>query len=414
MIDAIDSIGTRIHHPGRKVICMIIKPKVRGFVCVTAHPTGCEANVREQIDYVNAQGPIPNGPKRVLVVGASTGYGLASRITAAFGCGAATAGVFLEREPTEKRPATAGWYNSVAFEKFARAQGLYAASLNGDAFSDELKSRTIDEIASGMGGVDLVVYSLASPVRTHPRSGEKHRSVLKPLAHVYEGKTLDTDRNLVNDIRIEPADEREAFETVSVMGGEDWEWWIDALDGAGLLADGCRTVAFTYIGPNLTWPIYWEGTIGKAKEDLDRAAGVIGARLGPGGGWAGVAVMKGLVTQASSAIPVVPLYISLLYKIMKEQGIHEGGIEQIQRLFASRLYSGEVPVVDADGRIRMDDWEMRDDVQAAIDEAWPQITTDNLDDLTDYEGYKAEFLKLFGFGLPGVDYDADVDPVVSF
>jgi len=393
---------------------MIIKPKVRGFVCVTAHPNGCEANVREQIDYVDANGPYPNGPKRVLVIGSSTGYGLASRITAAFGYGAATVGVFLEREPTEKRPATAGWYNSVAFEKFARAQGLHATSINGDAFSDELKSRTIDEIASGMGGVDLIVYSLASPVRTHPKSGEKHRSVLKPLGEVYEGKTLDTDRNLVNDIRIEPANDREAFETVSVMGGEDWEWWIDALDGAGLLADGCRTVAFTYIGPKLTWPIYWEGTIGKAKEDLDRAAGVIGARLGQGGGWAGVAVMKGLVTQASSAIPVVPLYISLLYKIMKEKGIHEGCIEQVQRLFASRLYAGEVPVVDADGRIRMDDWEMRDDVQAAIDGAWPQITTDNLDELTDYDGYKSEFLKLFGFGLPGVDYDADVDPLVSF
>ena len=393
---------------------MIIKPKIRGFVCVTAHPVGCEANVREQIDYVESKEPITDGPKRVLVIGASTGYGLASRIETAFGCGAATVGVFLEREATEKRPATAGWYNAVAFEKFAHADGLYASSINGDAFSDELKSRTVDQVASGMGGVDLVVYSLAAPVRKHPKSGETHRSVLKPLGKVYEGKTLDTDRNEVKDIQIEPASEREAKETVSVMGGEDWEWWIDALDGAGLLADGCRTIAFTYIGPKLTWPIYWEGTIGRAKEDLDRAAGLIDERLKTRGGGAGVAVMKGLVTQASSAIPVVPLYISLLYKIMKEKGVHEGCIEQIQRLFATRLYAGAKPALDADGRVRMDDRELRDDVQAAVDEAWPRIATDNLNDLTDYRGYKAEFLKLFGFGLPGVDYDADVDPMIAF
>jgi len=393
---------------------MIIKPKVRGFVCITTHPAGCEANVREQIDYVRAKGPIAEGPKRVLVIGASTGYGLASRITAAFGSGASTVGVFLEREPTEKRPATAGWYNSVAFEKFARNDGLYAASINGDAFSDEVKGRTVDIVKEGMGGVDLVVYSLASPVRTHPKTGETHRSVLKPLGGVYRGKTLDTDRALVKDIEIEEASDQETRETVSVMGGEDWEWWIDALDGGGVLAEGCRTLAFTYIGPGLTWPIYWEGTIGKAKEDLDRAARAIDDRLTPRGGWAGVGVMKGLVTQASSAIPVVPLYISLLYKIMKEKGIHEGCIEQIQRLFATRLYAGGVPAVGADGRIRMDDWEMREDVQAAVDEWWPRIATENLYDTTDFDGYKAEFLKLFGFGVPGVDYDADVDPIVEF
>jgi enoyl-[acyl-carrier protein] reductase/trans-2-enoyl-CoA reductase (NAD+) len=393
---------------------MIIEPKIRGFFCVTAHPAGCEANVREQIEYAARKGPIPNGPNRVLVVGASTGYGLASRIEAAFGCRAATVGVFLEREPSEKRPATAGWYNSVAFEKFAHAEGLFASSVNGDAFSDEAKSRTIDRIASGMGGVDLLVYSLAAPVRKHPVSGETHRSVLKPLGRVYEGKTLDTDRDEVKEIRIEPASEKEVQETVSVMGGEDWERWVDALDGAGLLADGARTVAFTYIGPELTWPIYWEGTIGRAKEDLERAARSIGAKLGPGGGWAGVAVMKGLVTQASSAIPVVPLYLSLLYKVMKEKGIHEGCIEQIHRLFTSRLYAGTGPLVNGQGRIRMDDWELRDDVQAQVEETWPRITTDNLGELTDYDGYKAEFLKLFGFGLRGVDYDADVDPMVVF
>jgi enoyl-[acyl-carrier protein] reductase/trans-2-enoyl-CoA reductase (NAD+) len=393
---------------------MIIKPKVRGFVCITTHPAGCEANVREQIGYVKGKGAIDGGPGNVLVVGASTGYGLASRITAAYGCGASTTGVFLEREPTEKRPATAGWYNSVAFERFARGDGLYARSINGDAFSDEVKERTVELLANGPGPVDTVVYSLAAPVRTHPKTGETHRSVLKPLGAAYAGKTLDTDRALVKPIEIESATDQETRETVSVMGGEDWEWWMDALDGAGLLADGCRSIAFTYIGPKLTWPIYWEGTIGKAKEDLDRAARAIHERLAAKGGSAGVAVMKGLVTQASSAIPVVPLYISLIYKIMKEKDIHEGCIEQIQRLFATRAYTGGAPPVDEAGRIRMDDWEMRDDVQAAVDDLWPQIETDNLDGLTDFAGYKAEFLKLFGFGVAGVDYDADVDPVVLF
>jgi enoyl-[acyl-carrier protein] reductase/trans-2-enoyl-CoA reductase (NAD+) len=393
---------------------MIIKPKVRGFVCITTHPAGCEANVKEQIEYVKNKGSIAGGPKNVLVIGASTGYGLASRITAAYGCGASTTGVFLEREPTEKRPATAGWYNSIAFEKYARADGMYARSINGDAFSDEIKARTVEALKSGPGPVDLVVYSLASPVRTHPRSGETHRSVLKPLGAVYKGKTLDTDRAVVKDIEIEQASDQETRETMSVMGGEDWEWWMDALEGEGLLADGCRSLAFTYIGPKLTWPIYWEGTIGKAKEDLDRAARAIDERLSAAGGSAGVAVMKGLVTQASSAIPVVPLYISLIYKIMKEKGIHEGCIEQIQRMFATRLYADGAPPLDDAGRIRMDDWEMRDDVQEAVDGLWPRITTENLDNVTDFTGYKAEFLKLFGFGIDGIDYDSDVDPVVLF
>jgi enoyl-[acyl-carrier protein] reductase/trans-2-enoyl-CoA reductase (NAD+) len=393
---------------------MIIKPRVRGFVCVTTHPTGCEENVREQIELVKGRGPIENGPKKVLVIGASTGYGLASRITSAFGSGASTVGVFFEREPTENRIATAGWYNSIAFEKFARAEGLYAASLNGDAFSDELKERAIELIRRGMGGVDLVVYSLASPVRNHPRTGETHRSVLKPIDNVYEGRTLNTDRGTVKSITIEPGTEKEIRETVSVMGGEDWGWWMDALDGAGLLEDGCRTLAYTYIGPKLTWPIYWEGTIGRAKDDLDQVAHSLDERLKARGGWAGVGVMKALVTQASSAIPVVPLYISLLYRIMKEQGVHEGCIEQIQRLFATRLYGGGTPVTADDGRIHMDDLEMRADVQALVGDLWPKITTENLNDMTDYEGYQKEFLKLFGFGVPGVDYDADVDPFQEF
>ena len=414
MISNVQSWLQILHHTYTEDSILIIKPKIRGFVCVTAHPTGCEANVREQIEYVKSAGPIANGPKKVLVIGGSTGYGLASRITAAFGCGAATVGVFLERKPTEKRLATAGWYNSVAFEKFAREYGLYAASINGDAFSDGIKSQTVDLLKDGMGPVDLVVYSLASPVRLHPKTGEKHRLVLKPIGTTYRGKMLDTDRALVKDIEIEQATDQETRETVSVMGGEDWKWWIDALDGAGLLAIGCRSLAYTYIGPKLTWPIYWEGTIGRAKEDLDRAASAIDERLRGRGGSAQVSVMKGLVTQASSAIPVVPLYLSLLIGIMKEKGIHEGCIEQVQRMFATRLYAAEPPHLDDERRIRMDDWEMRDDVQAAVDERWPKITTENLRELTDFEGYKADFLRLFGFGVPGVDYEADVDPVVMF
>jgi enoyl-[acyl-carrier protein] reductase/trans-2-enoyl-CoA reductase (NAD+) len=393
---------------------MIIKPRVRGFVCITAHPAGCEANVREQIQYVKNQPAIENGPRNVLVVGASTGYGLASRITAAYGSGAATTGVFLEREPTPKRPATAGWYNSAAFEKVARRDGLYARSVNGDAFSDEIKAQTIDKLKNSPAPVDLVVYSLASPVRLHPKTGETHRSVLKPLGTVYKGKTLDTDREQVKPVEIEPASEQELQETVSVMGGEDWLWWMEALEEAGCLAERCRTVAFTYIGPRLTWPIYWEGTIGKAKEDLDRTARKLDKRLMKYRGEALVAVMKGLVTQASSAIPVVPLYISLLSRLLKEKELEEGCIEQAFRMFATRLYAADAPIRDGEGRIRMDDREMREDVQAAIDELWPQITTENLHELTDFDGYKAEFLKLFGFGLPGIDYETDVDPVVMF
>jgi enoyl-[acyl-carrier protein] reductase/trans-2-enoyl-CoA reductase (NAD+) len=391
---------------------MIIKPKVRGFVCVTTHPTGCEANVRAQIDFVRSKPALKAGPKRVLVVGASTGYGLGSRINAAFGCGAATVGVFLERPPADNRPATAGWYNSVAFEREARAAGLVSRSLNIDAYSDDAKVRTI-EMLRDIGPIDLLVYSVASPKRTLPKTGETSKSTLKPIGTTYHGKTVDTDRALVGEVTIEPADEQEIRETIQVMGGEDWELWVDALDGAGLLADGCRSVAYTYIGPRLTWPIYRDGTIGRAKEDLERAGRAIDARLASRGGNAFVAVMKAVVTQASSAIPVVPLYISLLFKIMKENGTHEGCIEQTQRMFA-RLYSGGGIPLDDKGRLRLDDWEMREDVQAQIDRVWPSITTENLCDLTDFDGYRAEFLKLFGFGLDGVDYDADVNPVVEF
>lgn len=392
---------------------MIIKPKIRGFICTTTHPTGCEANVQQQIAHVTAKGRITDRVRNVLIVGASTGYGLASRISAAFGCGAATVGVFFEKEPSEKRPGTSGWYNSAALQKAARSAGLYAKSINGDAFSDAIKQQTVELIKNDLGKIDLLVYSLASPRRTHPKTGEVFKSVLKPIGSVYTGKTVDTDKAVVHEVQIEPATSEDISQTIAVMGGEDWEMWLDALEQSNLLAEGFKTIAYTYIGPRLTWPIYREGTIGKAKEDLERAAHAIGERLTGIGGRAYISVMKAVVTQSSSAIPVVPLYISLLFKIMKEKGAHEGCIEQAYRLFADCLYAGSEPQTDEAGRLRLDDLEMQADVQAEIERTWPQITTENLHQLTDFAGYQEEFLKLFGFGLPGVDYDADVDPVVQ-
>ena len=391
---------------------MIIKPKVRGFVCVTAHPTGCAAHIQQQIDHIKARGPIQGGPKRVLVIGASTGYGLASRITAAFGSGAATLGIFFERPSEEGRPATPGWYNSIAFTRAARAAGLYAGNINGDAFSDDIKQQAVATIARDMGGpIDLVVYSLASPRRTHPRTAVVHKSVLKPLGAPYTNKTVDTDKGLVSSVTIEPANEAEAADTVAVMGGEDWEMWIQALADAKLLAPGATAVAYSYIGPVHTWPIYKDGTIGTAKVDLERAARAIDAKLkAHGHGRAFISVNKALVTQASSAIPVVPLYISILYKVMKAAGTHEGCIEQMQRLFATQLYNGHAPKFDSEGRVRVDDWEMRPEIQNAVSAIWPQVTTENLAALTDIAGYRTEFLKLFGFGLPGVNYDTEVEP----
>ena len=393
---------------------MIIKPKVRGFVCVTAHPTGCNAHIQEWINHVKAKGPIKQGPKRVLVVGASTGYGLASRIAAAFGSGAATLGVFFERPSEEGRPATPGWYNTIAFSRAAKAAGLYAGNINGDAFSDDIKRQTIEMIRRDMGGpIDLIVYSLASPRRTHPKTGVVHKSVLKPLGAPYTNKTVDTDKGIVSEVTIEPANEAEAADTVAVMGGEDWEMWIQALADANLLAPGATSVAYSYIGPVHTWPIYKDGTIGRAKIDLERAAKAIHAKLkAHGNGRAFISVNKALVTQASSAIPVVPLYISILYKVMKEAGTHEGCIEQMQRLFATQLYNGNSPKLDSEGRVRVDDWEMRPEIQQKVSEIWPKVTTENLAQLTDIAGYRTEFLKLFGFGLPGVNYDAEVEPHV--
>ena len=395
---------------------MIIKPRIRGFICTTTHPVGCENNVKEQIALTKAQGPIANAPKRVLVVGSSSGYGLSSRITAAFGGGASTIGVFFEKAATEKKTGTAGWYNSAAFDKLAKEEGLYSKSLNGDAFSNEAKQKTIDLIKEDLGQIDMVVYSLASPVRKMPETGEVIRSSLKPIGNTYTATAVDTNKDAIIEASVEPATEQEIQDTITVMGGEDWELWMSALSDAGVLADGCKTVAYSYIGTELTWPIYWDGALGKAKMDLDRAATALNEKLSVTGGTANVAVLKSVVTQASSAIPVMPLYIAMVFKKMREEGVHEGCQEQILRMFSQRLYreDGSAPEVDDQNRLRLDDWELREDIQKHCRELWPQVTTENLKDLTDYAEYKEEFLKLFGFGVDGVDYDADVSPMVEF
>jgi enoyl-[acyl-carrier protein] reductase / trans-2-enoyl-CoA reductase (NAD+) len=390
---------------------MIIKPKVRGFVCVTAHPEGCAAHVDEWISHVKSKGTIANGPKKVLVLGSSTGYGLASRITAAFGSGAATVGVFYERPSEEGRTATPGWYNTIGFSKAAHEAGIFSRNINGDAFSKEIKAQTLEIIKNDLGPIDLVIYSLASPRRVHPTTGAVHKSVLKPVGAPYTNKTVDTDKGIVSTITIEPASEQEIADTTTVMGGEDWELWIQALLDAKLLAPGAKSVAYSYIGPEVTWAIYKNGTIGLAKNDLERAAKHIDSQLkANGGGSAFISVNKALVTQASSAIPVVPLYISILYKIMKAEGTHEGCIEQMQRLFAEQIYSPKGPTFDEGGRVRLDDLEMKPEVQAAVAQIWPDVTTENLASLTDIAGYKTEFLKLFGFGLPGINYEAETEP----
>lgn len=380
-------------------------------MCTTAHPVGCAANVRQQVEYVKAQPPIEDGPKRVLVLGASTGYGLASRITAAFGCGAATIGVFFEREGVENKPGTAGWYNSAAFHEKAEAAGLYARSINGDAFSNEIKSKVIDLIREDLGQVDLVVYSLAAPRRTHPVSGEVHNSTLKPIGKSVTQRGINTDKETVQEVTLEAATDEEIANTVAVMGGEDWQMWIDALDDAGVLAKGAKTTAFTYVGEKITWDIYWDGTIGAAKKDLDTRVVDIRSRLAAQDGDARVSVLKAVVTQASSAIPIMPLYLALLFKVMKDEGTHEGCIEQVYGLFHDSLY-GDEPVLDSEGRLRADGKELQPHVQQAVADAWEQVTTENLREVTDFAGYKQEFLRLFGFEMEGVDYEADVDPVV--
>lgn len=385
---------------------MIVEPRIRGFVCVTAHPKGCEAKVREEIAYAQEhKNEGIAGPRKVLVIGASTGYGLSTRIAAAFGHGAATLGIFFERPSVKGKPASAGWYNSVAFEKAAAEAGLYAKSINGDAFSNEIKEAAIAAIKKDLGQVDFVVYSLASPRRTDPVTGETYKSVLKPIGQSFTNRTLDTDRGEVAEVTIEPAEPGETEATVKVMGGEDWELWMKALNDAGVLAPGAKTVAYSYIGPELTWPVYTNGTIGQAKKDVERAAAAITAAYDCE---AYVSVNKAVVTQASSAIPVVPLYISILFKVMKAKGTHEDCIEQMVRLLNERLYGGSLQLDEA-GRIRVDDWEMEPDVQQAVAGIWPKIQSSTLRELSDFDAYQENFLKLFGFGLKGVDYSEDVE-----
>ncbi|AZZ97216.1 enoyl-ACP reductase FabV [Pseudoalteromonas sp. R3] len=391
---------------------MVIKPKIRGFICTNAHPVGCAEHVKEQIAYVKAQGPINNGPKNVLVIGASTGYGLASRITAAFGAGAKTLGIFFEKEGTEKKTASAGWYNTAAFQQAADEAGLWSKNINGDAFSDELKAKAVETIKAEMGKVDLIIYSLASPRRTDPKSGETFSSVLKPIGQTITTKNLNTSKRIIDEVTVEAANEEEIANTVKVMGGEDWELWLEALKEANVLAEGFKTSAYTYIGKELTWPIYGHATIGKAKEDLDRAADAIKASTKALNGEAYVASLNAVVTQASSAIPIMPLYISTLFRVTKEDGTYEGTIEQIQGLFSENLY-GETPRFDEGGHLFQNYKELEDGVQARIKVIWDKVDTDSIDELTDYVGYHNEFLKLFGFGIESVDYDADVNSVVK-
>lgn len=394
---------------------MIIQPRTRGFICLTAHPDGALQSVKNQIEYVKSKGTLANGPKKVLVIGASTGFGLSSRIEAAFGSGAATIGVFFEKPASEGKMGTAGWYNSAAFEKEAQAAGLYAKSINGDAFSDEVKQQTIDLIKKDLGQVDLVVYSLASPRRTHPKSGVAYASVLKPIGQAFTNKTVDFHTGVVSDISIQPVENDEDIQnTIAVMGGEDWKFWMEDLKNAGVLADGVKTVAYSYIGPELTFPIYRNGTIGQAKNDLEATVSELNDLLSDINGKSYVSVNKALVTQSSSAIPVVPLYISLLYKVMKAKGTHEGTIEQMERLFSERLYTadGNVPLDEA-GRIRIDDLEMADDVQAEVAKLWNSVTSENLGDISDIEGYRKEFFNLFGFELEGIDYEKDANENVQ-
>ncbi len=387
---------------------MIVKPKIRGFICTTAHPDGCRKIVKEQVDYVKKSGKV-NGPKKVLVIGASMGYGLASRISAAYGCGAATIGVIFDKQGSETKPGSAGWYNTAAFEQYAHADGLYAKTVNGDAFSSQVKDEVIALIKKDFGKVDMVVYSLAAPRRT-TSDGTVYSSVLKTTGGDFTNKTIDVKTGAVSEVTITPATEQEIFATVKVMGGEDWKEWIGALKAADAIEDGAVTVAYSYIGPELTHPIYKDGSIGRAKAHLAATAKEITKSIS--GVTAYVSVNKALVTQSSSAIPIVPLYISILYKVMKEMNLHEGCIEQMYRLFAEKLYKDGVKT-DSEGLIRLDDWEMRDDVQAKVTEAWNKINESNLGELADIDGYNKDFIQIFGFEADDVDYDAETDTAVG-
>ena len=390
---------------------MIIKPRIKGFLCTTAHPLGCAMDVQKQIAHVQQSGTIAAGPKRVLVIGASGGYGLASRITAAFGCGAATIGVFFERPAVKNRTASPGWYKSAAFTRQAHAAGLYATNINGDAFSAELKQATIDLIKRDLEQVDMVIYSLAAPARQLP-DGSLVRSTLKPVGEPFEGATIELNSGELRSVSLEPASQQEVNDTVKVMGGEDWELWMAALLEAGVLADGCMTTNYTYLGSEVTWPIYYHGTIGKAMEDLDRAARALQVPLAAVHGKAYVAVMKGLMTQAASAIPGMSIYLSLLFKIMKQKGSHEGCVEQTTRLFQN-LFNGDALQLDESGRLRLDDWELQDDIQAFVKANWAKVTADNLMEISDFAGYRQAFLQMHGFDFPEVDYEAEIDPEVG-
>jgi enoyl-[acyl-carrier protein] reductase/trans-2-enoyl-CoA reductase (NAD+) len=390
---------------------MIIEPKTRGFICITSHPEGCAKHVAKQIDYIKSKGKI-DGAKKVLVIGASTGFGLASRISSAFGSDAATIGVFFEKPPATGRTASAGWYNTAAFEKEANKAGLYAKSINGDAFSHEIKDKTIQLIKEDLGKIDMVIYSLASPVRTDPDTKKRYKSTLKPLGGTYTNKTVDFHTGVVQEISIESGNEEDVQNTIKVMGGEDWEMWIDKLKENDLLADGFKTVAYSYIGPDVTKPVYRNGTIGKAKDHLEATAFTITDKIKTLNGKAYVSVNKALVTQSSSAIPVIPLYISLLYKVMKREGLHEGCIEQIQRMYSEHLFVANTPT-DTEGRIRVDNLEMRADVQAEVAKLWENVTTETLPELGDLVGYTNEFYNLFGFKFDGVAYNAETEEVVA-
>ena len=402
---------------------MKIEPKILNNVCITTHPQGIVADVKRQIDYVRAQKPFPQlsasanqeNANNVLVIGSSAGFGLASRITLAFGAQATTVGVAYEKGPSAKRPGTPGYYCNAVFEAAAQKAGLKSHTINGDAFSTEIKQETLAAIRRLCPeGLNMVVYSLASPMRTDPVTAETYRSVLKPIGRDFTSQTVDFMSGKVNPIQVGAASEDEQLATIKVMGGEDWALWLDALQNAGLLAQGARAVAYSYIGPELTYPIYWHGTIGKAKADLEKTAAKLNQDLIKIGGGAYISVNKALVTRASSVIPVVPLYVALLYKVMKKKGLHEECIEQMVRLFSPNfcgLYGPDKPKLDEAGRIRIDDWEMREDVQSEVAKLWGEVNSENLLQISDIEGFRSSYLCIHGFGLEGINYENEIDPL---
>lgn len=393
----------------------IVKPRIRGFICTNAHPAGCQANIQSQVDLIKENTPYKDTGLNALVIGASTGYGLASRIALTWGYSAKTLGLLYERPADDRRTASAGYYNTVAFHQQAQRDGFLAESLNGDAFSDEMKQEAIERLKANFGKIDVLVYSIAAPRRIHPRTGETHNSVLKPINESYTGKTIDLNDETVVPVTIEPADDKEIADTIAVMGGEDLEMWVSALADAELLAPEVKVVAYTYIGSALTWPIYRDGTIGKAKDDLKACVDTLDVKLEDQlGGNAYISVNKAVVTQASAAIPVVPLYISILYDIMNAKGINEAPIGQMQRLFSEHLGPGLQPRLDTERYIRLDDRELRQDVTNAVTERWEQINTDNFHELSDYAGYRRRFRNLFGFEVEGVDYDEAVETELAF